>query len=113
MTKNIHGLQRITRMKSIIEHRFVQPEPNSGCWLWTGNQVQGGYGLAKVGNKTELVHRAAMRLAGKPVPRHLQACHRCNVPSCCNPEHLYAGTALDNAADRKRAGKPYGRMRRA
>lgn len=43
---------------------------------------------------------AALVLAGVEVPPGYCACHICDVPACVNPEHIYAGTAKDNARDR-------------
>ncbi len=32
-------------------------------------------------------------------------CHHCDNRLCCNPEHLYVGTAQTNAADRASRGR--------
>jgi hypothetical protein len=32
-------------------------------------------------------------------------CHRCDVPTCVNPDHLFLGTAAENTSDRDRKGR--------
>lgn len=76
------------------------PEPNSGCLLWTGNAGQDGYGrVAKGLGGHVLVHRIAYQVAFGPFDHSLKVCHRCDTPSCVNPDHLYLGTQTDNMRD--------------
>lgn len=73
-----------------IEERFwekVSPEPNTGCWLWTGNTQNNGYGQLW---PHRLVHRFAYELLRGPIAPGLVIDHLCRVRSCCNPDHLDA-----------------------
>jgi hypothetical protein len=36
-----------------------------------------------------------------PIPDGMILCHRCDVKSCVNPDHLSLGTRADNNADTK------------
>ena len=75
------------------------PEPNSGCILWTGAVARRGYGKLRVKNRVTAAHRVAYELAHGPVPPGMFVCHRCDVPSCINPAHLFAGTHQQNMDD--------------
>jgi len=80
----------------------VSPEPNSGCWLWTGGASH-GYGVMRVDGCTVRVHKEVWeRLHGRT---DLFVCHKCDVPLCCNPDHLFAGTQTDNMSDCARKGR--------
>jgi hypothetical protein len=80
------------------------PEPNTGCWLWTGATVASGYGTIWDSGKTVKASRLSWRLANGD-PGRLHVLHRCDVPRCVNPKHLFLGTHEDNMADRNRKGR--------
>lgn len=83
----------------------VIPEPNTGCWLWLGGSVRAGYGHFPLRGRMVLAHRFAWAEAHGPVPPGLFVCHRCDNPPCCNPAHLFLGTARDNMRDKDAKGR--------
>jgi hypothetical protein len=77
--------------------RYVLPEPNSGCWLWAGNDdCRGGYGRFFFNGTTRIAHRVAYELFRGPIPPGLQLDHRCRVRCCVNPDHLEPVTRREN-----------------
>jgi hypothetical protein len=74
----------------------MTPEPNTGCWLWTGTVMPAGYGTMKVGGQQRLAHRVAYEAFIGPVPDGLVLDHLCRVRSCVNPWHLQPVTNREN-----------------
>ena len=77
----------------------------SGCWLWTGKQERHGYGRVRWHGRWWLPHRLAWWLTHGDTDATLDVCHTCDVPLCCNPAHLWLGTAKENIADALRKGR--------
>lgn len=79
----------------------------SGCWLWCGARSTRGYGNIRIAIMGGLwkVHRLVWALLRGPIPDGMEVCHECDNPPCCNPEHLFLGTHLDNCRDRDAKGR--------
>lgn len=74
--------------------RRTERQP-SGCLLWIGPKAD-RYGT--FGRRT-YAHRYAYEQAFGPIEAHLYVLHRCDVPLCVEPTHLFLGTQKDNMAD--------------
>lgn len=85
--------------------KHVSPEPNSGCWLWDGSINSDGYGNIGRNKITQKAHRYVFEKTFGKLEKGLCVCHKCDVPSCVNPDHLFAGTHTDNMRDRAKKGK--------
>ena len=74
----------------------------SGCIEWKGNRLPKGYGYLRKGPAKEgkiLAHRAAFLLKHGDIPEGRVVMHKCDNPSCVNPDHLMLGTQQDNVRD--------------
>lgn len=80
------------------------------CWPWLGFKNKFGYGRVRVKGPKYYAHRVIFNLT-YPNVIELKApkidrdttgflLHKCDNPSCCNPNHLMVGSQLDNIRDR-------------
>lgn len=96
-----------------LEERFWEKVDRRGpddCWLWTAS-LSAGYGQIGLGGKdggNGHAHRVAWELSRGPIPVGLNVLHRCDVPACCNPRHLFLGTLRDNTVDMYAKGRAAG-----
>lgn len=71
----------------------------SGCWEWQAYRTSQGYGKFKALGEN-LAHRISFRMHLGPILKGLCVLHKCDNPSCVNPDHLFMGTWDANNKDR-------------
>lgn len=107
------GVLENPNVRMLLLQRFmkhVSKDPN-GCWNWTGCKNRTGYGGFLVRSnehrqgRRELAHRVSYELFKGPIPKGKFVCHLCDNTSCVNPDHVWAGTNVDNMGDMKRKGR--------
>lgn len=88
-----------------VEGRY-SVNPDTGCWLWQHYTDQYGYGIfndydaqTKRSRGCIRAHRYTYSVVHGPIPEGMCVLHKCDVPNCINPEHLFLGTQADNNAD--------------
>lgn len=97
---DIHRTDTLTRFLS-----HVNKTPT--CWLWTGAVNDKGYGWV---SRTRALgptraHRLSWELHEGNIPKGKCVLHKCDVPLCVNPGHLFIGTKKDNTQDMLRKNR--------
>ena len=113
----------LSKISPVCVKRFwsmVSIQDAGVCWPWIGSRkTKRGYGIfyvcrsvAKDGNGSFTTvgrdfgsHVLARMLSTGEDPCGLYTCHACDNPTCCNPSHLFLGTAQENADDMMRKGR--------
>lgn len=112
-----------------VARRFwakVETRSADECWPWlgelkwparavAGTSMKGCYGafyiISEDGKKRRHnAHRIAWALTHGDAPPDKFVCHSCDDPRCCNPAHLWLGTAGENNRDRHAKGRSRGGM---
>lgn len=80
----------------------------TGCLVWTKGKCHDGYGNVYAFGKNTGTHRVAWMLTHGPIPEGMKVLHHCDNPPCCNPDHLFLGTDMDNTVDKCSKGRQRG-----
>jgi hypothetical protein len=83
--------------------RVDRSQPD-GCWPWLG-MLGKGYGVVRWKTRAMKAHRVALALTDGDWSNELDVCHTCDNPACCNPAHLWRGTAAQNIQDSIEKGR--------
>lgn len=77
----------------------------TGCWNCTSHTGNRGYPMVKRDGKRIYLSRFMYINNVGEIPDSMQIRHKCDNPSCINPDHLEIGTIADNMHDKVERGR--------
>ena len=93
----------MTKVRPLMDRFMEKIEfiPPCDCWFWSGAQDGKGYGLMSTKFKQSPIkaHRVSYELFNGIISDKLVVRHKCDIPSCVNPNHLEIGTQKENVLD--------------
>lgn len=95
MPKVIHQIKRF----------WSKVQKSDSCWLWTAGKFDTGYGQFRFAGRNQGAHRLSWFFVHGEIPKGLYVLHKCDNRACVSPDHLWLGTAKDNAMDMARKGR--------
>lgn len=98
----------LPKMRKAFEKFF---DKGDGCWIWKGadsarkHKKTVVYGKFTFRGKSYIAHRASYEIYIGEIPEGKIVLHTCDQGLCVNYLHLYAGTYLENQADKRARGR--------
>lgn len=93
------------KLRPLVPRFFEKVRKTDSCWLWRGAKNADGYGLISLNDissglrRVRRAHQVSWMIHYGDYDNALNVLHKCDVPSCVRPEHLWLGTRADNMQD--------------
>lgn len=91
-------------LQRIIDRTYEDLERSycgTPCWIWKGSIKKNGYGQIWHNGTNWSTHRYSYCCVNPDLDQDDLVRHMCHNRACCNPDHLKAGTNVDNYRDSK------------